>query len=109
MTPDEYEIYLSLIQGSLGSRLGGGESAAIALASSRGYAIALDDNKARSVFRTRFNNSICVSSLKIFLSVANRDAWDIARIREVLNAATQNSRMAIPKDDRHLIESLANI
>lgn len=106
MTADEYEMYLSLVQGALSTRLGEGESAAIAVASSRRHVIVLDDNKARDIYRQRFGNDACVSSLKLFLSVAHRGTWSVADLQEVIDTAGKNARMAVPKDERGLVEKL---
>ena len=69
MTRVEYDVYLKLVQGSITSRLDDGESAAIALAS-QGYAVILDENKARGVVSKDYPNIHFCSTFRLLLTAA---------------------------------------
>lgn len=107
MTDAEYLAYLDLIQGALSSRLGSGESASIATAVSRGYAIVLDDGKARRVFGARLDKTPCISTLKLLFSVAFLMGWGHSRLADAVASARAHARLGVPKEDRDLLSYLS--
>lgn len=107
MNDTEYQTYLSLIQGSLSSRLDSGESASIAVAISRGYGIILDENKARRIFAALPNRTEYACTLQLFFSVAFNMAWPVEQLSYVVAEARRYARLGVPKDSQHLLASLA--
>jgi predicted nucleic acid-binding protein len=105
MTAPEYEIYLSLVQGSVTSRLGNGESAAIALAS-RGYMVILDDNKARSVVSREYPSTRFCSTLRLLLTAGKRGSWPIAQVQRLVLSARRHARMGVPRMERDDLSKL---
>lgn len=98
MTEEEYEIYLGLVAGVVTSRLGIGESAAIALAG-RGHTVILDDNKARSVLSRDFGQLAFVSTLRTMLTAAHRGGWPVQRVQSQLTSARRHARMGVPREE----------
>ena len=108
MTDEEYGTYLTFVSGPLGTRLDDGESAALAI-SGRASSIVLDERKARrraAVDAKVAPNVTVVSTLQLMLTSAHRQAWSIAKIRDLAVAARQNSRMGVPKEDSALLAEL---
>lgn len=105
MTGEEYETYLSLVQGSITSRLDNGESAAIAL-TTRGLPIVLDENKARGVVARAYPNVNFCSTLRLFLTAGKRGAWSTGHVQKLVLSARQHARMGVPRDDRELLGTL---
>lgn len=106
LSDDEYETYLSLIQGEMGSRLDDGESAAIALSFRRGHSVILDENKARRVVGARYSQVSFCSTTKLFLTAATRSAWTIADVQSLMLLARRSARMGVPRDERELVKQL---
>lgn len=105
MTGDEYEIYLSLVQGSITSRLGDGESAAIALAS-KGLAVVIDENKARSVITRSYPNILFFSTLRLLVTAGKRASWSVERVQNLVLLARLHARMGVPREERELLNAL---
>lgn len=105
MTSVEYDVYLALIQGSMAARLDNGESAAIALAS-RGYAVILDENKARSLVARDHPNIHFCSTLALLLSAGKRGSWSVDRVQQLVLAARRNARMGVPRGERDTLDRL---
>ena len=105
MTAGEYEIFLSLVQGELASRLDGGECAAIALAV-RGVPVVLDENKARRLVVKKFPNQSFCSTLKLLLTAGTRAAWPLESVQRLVLAARVHARMGVPREERVLLSEL---
>jgi predicted nucleic acid-binding protein len=105
MTDEEYETYLTLVSGPIGERLDDGESAALAI-SGRGSSIVLDERKARRRAAGGANDILVISTLRLMLTSGHRQAWSVQKVRDLVSAARQNSRMGVPKQDRTLLEEL---
>jgi len=105
MSDEEYEVYLSLVSRPLVGRLGDGESAAIALAH-RGYAVILDENKARRIVAKEFKSLHQVSTYRLALTAGYRANWRIERVQSLLSAARLHARMGVPSDERDDLEKL---
>lgn len=105
MTSVEYDVYLSLVQGSIVSRLDDGESAAIALAS-RGYAVILDENKARGVVSRDYPNIPFCSTLRLLLTAGKRGPWPVERVQQLVLSARRHARMGVPRGERHVLSCL---
>lgn len=98
MTDDEYEVYLSFVMAPLGTRLGAGESAALAIAA-RGCCIVRDDRKARNIAARNQPDRVVVSSLRLFMASACRAGWPPARVRELVEQTRSSARMGVPRDE----------
>lgn len=107
MDDAEYEIYLSLVQGPLGSRLDAGESASIAIAVSRRLGVILDESKARRIFAARPDRTEHASTLKLLFSVAYNSSWTVDHLTTVIASAKAHARLGVPKDDLHLLSLLS--
>jgi len=105
MTGGEYETYLSLVQGSITSRLDSGESAAIAL-TSRGHPVVLDENKARTVVARAFPNITFCSTLKMLLTAGKRASWPVDRVQQLVTSARRNARMGVPRGEAEALSEL---
>lgn len=105
MTEDEYEVYLSYVSSPLGTRLDGGESAALAVAG-RGACVVIDERKARRRAAATVPNIFVASTLRLVLTSAHRAGWGAARAKSLVEQAIQHSRMAAPKEEAHLLDSL---
>jgi predicted nucleic acid-binding protein len=105
MTEEEYETYLTFVSGPLGTRLDDGESAALAI-SGRASTIVLDERKARRRAAEVIKDATVASTLKLMLTSGHRQAWSIQKVRELVAASRQNSRMGVPKEDMPLLDEL---
>lgn len=105
MTDGEYETYLTLIQGSISSRLDSGESAAIAL-TRRGHPIVLDENKARSVVTRAYPNIIFCSTLKLLITAGKRGSWPVERVQQLVMSARRHARMGVPRGESDVLSEL---
>ena len=105
MTSVEYETYLSLVQGSITSRLDNGESAAIAL-TSRGYPVVLDENKARSIVTRDYPNIIFCSTLRLLFTAGKRGSWPVEHVQRLVLCARRHARMGVPRAERDTLNSL---
>ncbi len=105
MTSVEYETYLSLVQGSLESRLDEGESAAIAL-TTRGYPVVLDENKARSVVLRQFPSVRFCSTLRLLITAGKRGGWLLEDVQQLVLSARRHARMGVPRDERDMLAQL---
>lgn len=108
MTNEEYESYLTFVSGPLGTRLDDGESAALAI-SGRASSIVLDERKARrrAAKDAKVAKDVTVAStLQLMLTSGHRQAWSVQKIRDLVAAACQNSRMGVPKEDMALLKEL---
>lgn len=108
MTDEEYESYLTFVSGPLGTRLDDGESAALAI-SGRASSIVLDERKARrrAAEDAKVAMDVTVaSSLQLMLTSGHRQAWSVRKVRDLVAAARQNSRMGVPKEDMALLKEL---
>jgi predicted nucleic acid-binding protein len=106
LTDEEYETYLSLVQGEMGSRLDDGESAAVALSFRTNHSVVLDENKARKVVSARYPQASFCSTTKLFLTAAARAGWVIAEVQGYMLSAKYNARMGIPRDEREFVRRL---
>lgn len=105
MSDHEYETYLGLVSGSLGTRLGVGESAAMAIAA-KGASLVLDERKARRRSSALAPPPILASSLQLLLSSALRQGWPASRTRELVASARLHARMSIVKEEMPLLQAL---
>ena len=105
MTAGEYETYLSLVQGSISSRLDSGESAAIAL-TSRGHPIVLDENKARSVVTRAYQDIPFCSTLKLLITAGKRGSWPVEQVQQLVLSARRHARMGIPRGESEALGEL---
>ena len=105
MTGGEYETYLSLVQGSITSRLDSGESAAIAL-TSRGHPVVLDENKARTVVARAYPNITFCSTLKLLVTAGMRASWPVDRVQQLVISARRNARMGVPRGEAEELSEL---
>lgn len=108
MTDEEYETYLTFVSGPLETRLDDGESAALAI-SGRASTIVLDERKARrrAAGDSKVTKDVTVAStLKLMLTSGHRQAWSVEKVRDLVAAARQNSRMGVPKEDMALLKEL---
>ena len=105
MTDDEYEIYLSYVSPPLGTRLDVGESAALAIAA-RSACVVIDERRARRRAAATAPNIVVVSTLQLVLTSAHRAGWGVARAKNLVEQAIQHSRMAVPKEEIDLLDSL---
>ena len=105
MTDQEYGTYLGLVSGSLGSRLGVGESAAISIAA-RGQCLVLDDRKARRRSCSLTPQPAIASSLQLILASAARQGWSASRARELVSSARLHARMAVIGEEMLLLDGL---
>ena len=108
MTYKEYETYLTFVSGPLGTRLDDGESAALAI-SGRASSIVLDERKARrraAGDATVAKDVTVASTLQLMLTSGHRQAWRVQKVRDLVTASRQNSRMGVPKEDMALLEEL---
>jgi predicted nucleic acid-binding protein len=108
MTQEEYDSYLTFVSGPLGTRLDDGESAALAI-SGRASSIVLDERKARrrAANDAKVASGLTVAStLQLMLTSGHRQAWSVQKVRELVEAARQNARMGVPKEDMALLEEL---
>lgn len=106
MVDGEYELFLSLVQDKAERRLDDGESACLAIASERGFALVLDDNKARRVCASTYPAVPFISSLRLFISVAQRNNWPLSRLRAAVTAARTNARMGVPREESDLLNEV---
>ncbi len=107
MNDGEYDVFLSLIQGSLSTRLDTGESAAIAVATSRRYGVVLDEAKARRVHAEMPDQIGHISTLKLLISAGYNNSWTPSHLWDVVQSSMQYARLGVPKEDRHLLASLS--
>ena len=98
MTPAEYAAFLAV-------GLGPGESAAIAIAR-RAPCVVLDDRLGRRHAHSDARFPFLGSSLTLMLTSAYRAGSDLARTRTLVEAALTNSKMGVPREDRHLLREL---
>ena len=108
MTEDEYETYLTFVSGPLGTRLDDGESAALAI-SGRASSVILDERKARrraAEDEKVAKNLTVASTLQLMLTSGHRQTWSVQKVRDLVAASHQNSRMGVPKEDMALLEEL---
>jgi predicted nucleic acid-binding protein len=105
MADVEYETYLGMVTGPPGTRLGIGESAAIAIAA-RGACLVLDDRKARRRTGSLPMAPPLATSLGVMLSSASRQGWSASRIRELIESARLHSRMSVIKEEVSLMDAL---
>ena len=108
MTEDEYETYLTFVSGPLGTRLDDGESAALAI-SGRASSVILDERKARrraAEDEKVAKNLAVASTLQLMLTSGHRQTWSVQKVRDLVAASHQNSRMGVPKEDMALLEEL---
>ena len=101
----EYETNLSLVAGTLASRLGSGESAAIALAA-RGHALVLDENKARRIVAQSFPAVPFFSTLRLLLAAAQRASLPVEQVRQWVLSARVHARMGVPREEQSELEEL---
>lgn len=104
MSDEAYVLYLDLIDDSTSACLGDGESAAIATAVTLAYGVALDDRKARKILTRRFPEIIPVTTVRLFLAASEQTRDMELKMSKIIESAVSNSRMAILKEERHLIE-----
>ena len=102
MTEVEYDTFIRLVHAPLGVRLDDGESAAIAI-SARGAGIVLDEKRARRRVADETPDTVVVSSLRLMLTSAHRQAWSMRRIQDAIQEARLHARMGVPKDDADLL------
>ena len=102
MTDAEYEAYLRYVSPPLGTRLGDGESAALAIAR-RGACLVLDERKARKVAASEHPRLPVASSLKLFISSAYRVGWRQPQVMRLVARAQECARMAVPKEEQALL------
>lgn len=105
MSDAEYEVFIELVHAPLGTRLGDGESAAIAIAA-RGAGIVLDERRARRRVVEKLPTLAIVSSLRLVLTSAHRQGWPERRVAELIALARLHARMGVPKDDAPLLAQL---
>jgi hypothetical protein len=105
MSDVEYEAYLGLASGSVGTRLGVGESAALAIAT-RGSCLVLDDRKARRRALIQPGAPPVASTLRLLLASAARQGWPLNRARDLVESARAHARMAVLKEELLLFEAL---
>lgn len=108
MTEEEYETYLTLVSGPLGTRLDDGESAALAI-SGRAASIVLDERKARrraAEDRKVSRDLTVASTLRLMLTSGHRQAWSTQKVRDLVVEARKSARMGVPKEDAALLEAL---
>ena len=103
MNDAEYEIYLTLVSGPLGTRLDDGESAALALLG-RASSIVLDERKARR--RAGTHGVTVASTLQLLVTSGQRQAWSVQKVRNLVVSARQHARMGVPKEDAALLDAL---
>jgi predicted nucleic acid-binding protein len=83
LSETELDIYIGMLQGARGTKLGSGESATLAVAAERGFAVVIDESKARKYAVEHFSQVPFISSLKLFISVAVRLEKDEAYARDL--------------------------
>lgn len=105
MSDVEYETYLGLVSGSVGTRLGVGESAALAIAT-QGSCLVLDDRKARHRALIHAGAPPVASTLRLLLASAARQGWPVNRARDLVESARIHARMAVLKEELPLLEAL---
>lgn len=105
MNEAEYETYLAFVSGPLGTRLGDGESAALAV-SSRGSSLVLDERRARRRAGNSVNGATVASTLQLMLTSGYRQGWSAERLRNLVVSARQHARMGVPKEDSTLLGEL---
>lgn len=105
MSDVEYETYLGLVSGSVGTRLGVGESAALAIAT-QGSCLVLDDRKARRRALIHAGAPPVASTLLLLLASAARQGWPVNRARDLVESARVHARMAVLKEELPLLEAL---
>ncbi len=105
MRSDEYETYLTLIQGSIVTRLDDGESAAIAL-TGRGYPVILDERKARGVVSKGFPGVQCCSTLRMLLTAGKRGGRTLEWVQQLVLSARLHARLGVPPEEREVIRKL---
>lgn len=108
MTESEYDTFIRLVHAPLGVRLDDGESAAIAIVA-RGAGIVLDEKRARKRVAEDWPSVAVVSSLRLMMSSAHRQAWPKERLRRAVEVARAHSRMGVPKDDAELLSRVLAI
>jgi predicted nucleic acid-binding protein len=104
MSDEAYALYLDLIDDSSPACLGDGESAAIATAATLGYRVALDDRKARKILAKRFPQITPVTTVGLFFAASMQNSYIETTMPKIIESAVRHSRMAILKEERHLIE-----
>lgn len=104
MSDDAYALYLDLIDDSSPACLGDGESAAIATAATLAYGVALDDRKARKVLAKRFPQITLVTTVGMFFAASMQNSNMKIMMPNIIESAVCHSRMAILKEERHLID-----
>jgi predicted nucleic acid-binding protein len=92
------EVFFELISGSAAQRLGDGEAAAIALASTRGWTIAVDERKARRLVRERFPSLSIIMSIELLSLPSVTATLGADQARAALADAIKFGRMHIPHD-----------
>jgi predicted nucleic acid-binding protein len=92
------EIFLSLVGGAPADNLGDGEAAAIAIASVRGCAVALDERKARRVARQRFPEMPTIMSWEILRLPTVAEALGTDGVSTAVSDALKYGRMHTPKE-----------
>lgn len=107
MSDAEYETYLQLVSGSLGTRLGVGESAAMAIAP-KGACLVLDERKARRRSASLAPPPMLASSLQLVFASAARQGWSASRTRELVASARLHARMSILKEETPMLDALLN-
>lgn len=105
MSGEEYQTYLSLVSGPLGTKLGVGESAAMAIAA-RGACLILDDRKARRRCPSLSSNPALATSVQLMVSCAARQLWPAARMLQLVASARMHARMSISKEDEAVLTEL---
>jgi predicted nucleic acid-binding protein len=92
----ELDLYFDLVSPQSVDALGDGEGAAIAMASSRQFALVIDDKKARRILRERFADVKVLWTVEILRSPAVVNSLGARVVDDCFAKAKQFGRMHIP-------------
>lgn len=92
----ELEVFLEIVSAPAGEALGDGEAAAIAVASSRGLDLVIDDRKARRILRERFSQVRIHWTVDLFQAGSVVAALGRPLIDECFARALRFGRMHVP-------------
>lgn len=92
------ELYLDLAGADEQEDLGDGEAASIAYAVHQGYAVALDERKARAVCRRRYPSVQICSTLDVLRTLESAGGFPRQHVVESVYDALKFARMRVPPE-----------
>lgn len=97
LSQKELELFLDIVGGPATSALGDGEAAAISVAVVRGFALAIDDRKARRIIRERFSHIETFWTADILSDPLVKTVLGAHLAEECWRKAKQFGRMHVPR------------